>query len=102
LPVSTEVKQPTTSEGILHTALVHKTKDFFSQHVFGDLKQARMIFYGGSLPLLINAAANGSPDALRQAGIYFGVSVGIGVIEAVKARNDAKPAPALNPAQLKL
>jgi len=90
--VPDKVQQPKTSEGILHTALVHRTKDFFSQHVFGDLKEARMVFYGGSLPLLINSAVNTSPDALRQAGIYLGVSIGLGLIEVARAKSGVKPA----------
>jgi hypothetical protein len=96
--VSVEVQQPKTSEGILQTAKLKKTKDFFSEHIFGSITEARKVMYGCALPLLVDSIANNS-GTLRQAGVFFGVSAGLGMIEAAKKRLEGKtPKPVLTPA----
>lgn len=86
-----EVTHPRTSEGILHTALAQKTKDFFSLGLFGKLEEVRGVMYGTAFTMGLQSIIDGSPGQTQRAGIYFSAAVGIGLFEAARERTKKAP-----------
>ena len=84
---SSKPQQPKTSERILSTALVDKTRGFFSESFLGTVGDAREKMRSGAQLLLLDAILNGLQDYdLRKLGAFCGLSVGLGLIEVAKKK----------------